>query len=72
MALKLVPEDHSRSFVLDLKAFGFVIRALDAQIESWDAVKAEDMREDDFADLRNDIGYFECPLDNLKTRFTNS
>lgn len=54
------------ALVLDHKARLALIDALRFQLAAWEAKKPEDMSEDDFADLQNDIGYLGSLLTRLE------
>lgn len=62
-------EVDNKGLLLDYKAHRAIIDALDFQLSAWRAVEPEDMDEDDFIDLQNDIGYLETLVGSLKADF---
>lgn len=67
MSLKL--EVDNPGLRLDYKAHRAIIDALDFQLAAWRAVESEEMDEDDFIDLQNDIGYLETLVGSLRADF---
>ena len=61
--------DNTRQVLLDSKAHKSVIEALRFQLDAWRTREPEDMDEDDFADLQNDIGYLEILLHTLEDEY---
>ena len=54
------------ALVFDHKARLALIDALRFQLAAWEAKRPEDMGEDEFADLQNDIGYLGTLLTRLE------
>ena len=61
--------DNTSQVLLDSKAHKSVIEALRFQLDAWRTREPEDMDEDDFADLQNDIGYLEILLHTLQDEY---
>ena len=61
--------NNSGQVLLDRKAHKAVIEALQFQLDSWRSTEPDDMDEDDFADLQNDIGYLEILLHSLEDEY---
>ena len=55
--------------LLDYKARHAILSALRFQISAWRAKTEEELGEDDFADLQNDILYVETLLASLEASF---
>ena len=62
-------EVDNQGLRLDYKAHRAIIDALDYQLAAWRAVEPEEMDEDDFIDLQNDIGYLETLVGSLRADF---
>jgi hypothetical protein len=57
---------NDAGILLDHKARRALIDALRFQLAAWEAKQPEDMDEDEFADLQNDIGYLGSLLTRLE------
>jgi hypothetical protein len=62
--------DNQSDLRLDSKALKAVIGAVRHQMASWQEVREADVGEDAFADLQNDIAYFEILLHTLEHTYT--
>lgn len=67
MSPKLEVDD--KGLRLDYKAQRAIIKTLNFQLSAWRAVEPEDMDEDAFIDLQNDIGYLENLTGSLEADF---
>jgi hypothetical protein len=61
--------DNQSDLLLDSKALKAVIGALRFQLEAWQKVREEEVGEDAFADLQNDITYHEIILHTLENTY---
>jgi hypothetical protein len=61
--------DNRSDLLLDSKALKAVIGALRFELEAWQRVREEDVGEDAFADLQNDITYHEMILHTLENTY---
>jgi hypothetical protein len=57
---------NDAGIMLDHKARLALIDALRFQLAAWEAKQPDEMDEDDFADLQNDIGYLGSLLTRLE------
>jgi hypothetical protein len=55
--------------LLNAKALSTLIGAVKFRLADWRAKTSEDMDEDRFAELQNDIGYLEILLSNLQDEY---
>jgi len=58
--------NNDKGIILDHKARLALIEAVRFQLQNWQSRRAEEMDEDDFADLQNDIGYLGALLTHLE------
>ena len=69
MSLNLVADSGS-DLLLDSKALKAIVAALRVRMTGWLATRQEDIGEDAFADLSNDIAYLEILLHRLEHTYT--
>lgn len=62
-------EVDNKGLLLDYKAQRAIIKALNFQLSSLRAIEPDDMDEDAFIDLQNDIGYLEILTGSLEADF---
>jgi hypothetical protein len=68
MTAELV-SSNGRGLLLNAKALSALVGAVKFRLADWQAKTPEDMDEDEFAELQNDIGYLEILLDNLQHEY---
>lgn len=68
MTAELV-SSYEPGMLLNAKALSTLIGAVKFRLADWHAKTPDDMDEDRFAELQNDIGYLEILLSNLQDEY---
>jgi hypothetical protein len=63
---------HNPGIVLDYKAKQMILKALRHQLASWEAQTEEELGEDEYAIVQNDVLYLEGLLVTLQDEFNNA